>query len=104
MDLQRRIDAALRETPEEQAESRFSDYADSAFDLTQRLMAAARKGGAEAALDEFDRLKETEDLGRLRRALQEFLTHDPAAAGLRIPSLEERAPWKVLPSRRRTKP
>ena len=99
-DPQQRIDSALRELPEESATNRFSDYRDTAIDITRRLMAAARQGGVDAALDEFDRLRESEDHGRLRRALQEFVTHDPAAAGLQVPPLEERAPWKVRPSRK----
>lgn len=98
-DPQRRIDAALRELPEESAGG-FSDYRDTAIGLTRLLMAAARRGGVDAALDELDRLRGSEDPGRLRRALQEFVTHDPAAAGLRVPPLEERAPWKTRPSRR----
>jgi hypothetical protein len=103
--LQARIDAALRESPGEGL-LRYSDYGDSALDLTRRLMIAAEGGGAEAvarALDEFDRLRPTERGGRLRQALMEFVTHHPAAVelGLRIPSLETRDRGKVLPSRRK---
>jgi hypothetical protein len=123
-DLQQRVDAALAEPEDEAARvpgevpgevlgrgpaelpgeggaGPFADFAESAADLTARLMAAARHSGAAAALDEVERLRGAERPGRLRRALMEFLVHDPAAAGLRIPPLEERAPWKVRPSRRR---
>lgn len=96
-ELQSRVDAALRETPEEEEAELFSDYAEPADDLTQRLMEAARAGGVEAALDEHDRLRGSEKVRRLQRALMEFITHDPLAheAGLRVPPLEERAAWKV---------
>lgn len=96
-ELQRRVDAMLRETPEEEEAELFSDYAEPADDLTQRLMEAARGGGVEGALDEFDRLRGSEKVRRLQRALMEFITHDPLAseAGLQVPPLEERAAWKV---------
>ena len=60
--------------------------------------------GIEAALDEFDRLAATEDSVRMQHALMVFLTQHTATAqlGLRIPSLEERSYWKVLPSKRKT--
>ena len=96
-DLQKRVDDALRETPEDEEASLFSEYRDSSSDLTEKLMRAAREGGASAALDEFEKLRPAENIRRLQRALMEFIVHDPSAAeaGLRIPSLEERAAWKV---------
>ncbi|MGH9971652.1 MAG: hypothetical protein ACREBG_28185 [Pyrinomonadaceae bacterium] len=104
--LQERINSALKETPEERKSSDFSDYKpDHTPALVQELMRASESGGAEgieAALDAFDRLAQTEDVLRMKHALMLFLMHDPAVArlGLRIPSLEERSPWKVLPSKR----
>ena len=96
-ELQSRVDQALRETPEEEEAELFSDYAEPADDLTQKLMDAARARGVEAALDEFDRLRGSAKIRRLQRALMEFITHDPLAyeAGLHVPPLEERAAWKV---------
>jgi hypothetical protein len=101
--LQHRVDEALREAVDEPSPV-FSDYRESAFDLTARLMEAARRGGPAAALDEFDRLRESAAPGRLRRALMEFLVHDPAARGLRIPELGTRAPRKVGRSKPGTRP
>ncbi|HEX7151619.1 MAG TPA: hypothetical protein VF618_09045 [Thermoanaerobaculia bacterium] len=101
-ELQRRISDALRERADEVRTPGYSDYAVGADDLTAELMEAARATGVEGALETFERLRASHDGRRLRRALMEFVTHDPAAValGLRIPSLEERAPWKVLPSKR----
>jgi len=104
--LQERINLALRETPEDRRKSNYSDYRpDNIPKIVDGLMQAAVQGGAEgieAALDEFDRLTEREDKIRAQRALMQFLLHHPAATelGLRVPSLEERNPWKVLPSKR----
>lgn len=71
------------------------------------MSAASSEGldGVEAALDEFDRLAAKEDGGRLRHALMIFLTHDSRVdkIGLRIPTLEERSPWKLAPSNKRSK-
>lgn len=103
--LQERIDAALRETPNEPYSS-FSPYMpDHRSQITREMTKAARPGGAEgieAALDVFDELAPTEDPSRLRYALMVFLTHQPAVAelGLRLPSLEQRSPSSALPSRR----
>jgi hypothetical protein len=103
--LQARINAALRERPGEPYSS-FSPYMpDHRRQITRRMTEAALPGGTagvEAALDVFDELAAVEDLGRLRYALMVFLTHHPAVAelGLRLPSLEERSPSSVLPSRR----
>ena len=104
--LQERINAALREAPDEPYSS-FSAYMpDRRLQFLQkRLAETAQAGGAkgiEAALDVFDELAPTEDLDRLRYALMIFLTHQPAVAelGLRLPSLEERSPSSALPSRR----
>lgn len=102
--IQQRIDSFLRESPKDRRESRFSPYiAERKPDLENQLMSAASSGGldgVEAALDEFDRLAAKEDVGRLRQALLIFLTHDSRVSklGLRIPSLEERSPWKLAPS------
>lgn len=104
--LQERVSAALREMPKMRA-GNFSDYLPGPWtDLAKRLTAAASPGGVEgieAALDEYDRLSAEEDPLVLRRALMIFLTHHPEATrlGLRVPSLKERGPWKVLPSRRK---
>lgn len=104
--LQERINAALRESPEDRLESTFSDYIpDNSPILAQELAQAAEPGGPEgieAALDEFDRLREKEDVLRMKHALMLFLMHHPTVGelGLRIPSLQERSPWKVLPSNR----
>lgn len=105
--IQQRIDSVLRESPKDRLESRFSPFiAEVEPDLENQLMSAASPGGidgVEAALDEFDRLAANEDSGRLRHALLIFLTHnsDVATLGLRIPSLEERSPWKVAPSNKK---
>ncbi len=105
-ELQERINAALRETPEDLRSSDFSDYKpDHTPALLDELTQAAELGGIagiEAALDEFERLMKREDPNRMRHALMLFLMHHPDSGelGLRIPSLEERNPWKVLPSKR----
>ena len=104
--LQARINAALREKPNEPYSS-FSPYMpDHRRQITKKMDEAAQSSGArgiEAALDVFDELASTEDLGRLRYALMVFLTHHPEVAelGLSLPSLEERSPSSALPSRRR---
>jgi hypothetical protein len=99
-ELQRRIDAALLSDPA--APRTFSEYRDSADDLIDRLWSAARDGGVQAALDEFDRLRGSEDPRRLQHALTQFVAHYPEAskAGLRVPPLETRDPWAVRPSTR----
>ena len=107
--IQQRIDSALRESPNDRQESRFSPYiAESKPDFENQLVSAASSeglDGVEAALDEFDRLAAKEDGGRLRHALMIFLTHDSRVdkIGLRIPTLEERSPWKLAPSNKRSK-
>ena len=104
--LQQRLDEALRDDVEARQESDFSDYVPAAStSVTQRLHQAAQdKGieGLEAALDEFDRLRDQVDLPRLQHALMVFLSQHPAAArlGLRIQSLAERGPSLTLPSKR----
>jgi hypothetical protein len=104
--LQERINLALKETPEDRRKSNYSDYRpDNLPEIVAELTQAAAEGGAEgieAALDEFDLLTEREDKIRVQHALMHFLTHHPAATelGLRVPSLEERNPWKVLPGKR----
>jgi hypothetical protein len=104
--LQERINSALRTRPEDVAGSNFSPYMpNSASQLTRRLTQAAGAGGiegVEAVMDEFERLVEHEDLARAQYALMSFLTNHPVATRLRlrVPSLVERSPWKVLPSKR----
>ena len=104
--VQERINEALHEDLEATAESSFSEYMpDTATPLTEQLARAAQQKGVEgmeAALDEFDRLKQSEDLARLQHALMLFLSEHPAATelGLRIPPLAERNPSQILPSKR----
>ncbi|MDQ4100762.1 MAG: hypothetical protein M3115_01050 [Thermoproteota archaeon] len=109
--IQQRIDSALRESHQDRLQSRFSPYiSDSRPDLDNQLASAAASSSCEgvdameAVLDEFERLATKEDRGRLRHALLVFLTHDSRVAklGLRVPSLEERSPWKLAPSKKRT--
>jgi len=101
--LQDRIDAALREPYEESAISLFSGYMPGAStDLQSTLWttpATGRIEDVEELLDRFDAMKGTADPNRLRHALTVVLTHHPTvgALGLRLPSLEERSPWKTLP-------
>ena len=105
--IQQRINSVLRESPQDRLESRFSPFIGGTKpDFENQLMSAASSGGLdgiEAALNEFDRLAVTEDRGRLRHALLVILTHDPQVAklGLHIPSLEERSPWKLAPSKKK---
>ena len=102
--LQARINDALKEIPEDQAASDFSPFLPAQGpDPTASLARAAGAGGilgVEAALDEFERLLNTTDKGELQHSLLVFLGSRPEMAqlGLRVPSLEERSPWKVLPS------
>lgn len=102
--IQQRIDSALRESPQDRLQSRFSPYiAENKPDLGNQLTSAASSeglDGVEAVLDEFERLAAKEDRGRLNHALLIFLTHDSRVArlGLRVPPLEERSPWKLGPS------
>ncbi len=108
--IQQRIDSALRESPQDRLQSRFSPYiADSKPDLENQLASAAASSsssegldGVEAVLDEFERLATKEDNGRLRHALLIYLTHDSRVAklGLRVPPLEKRSPWKLAPSKK----
>jgi hypothetical protein len=101
--LQARIDAVLKESLEESAASAFSDYLPGgSTDLQSQLWTAPATGrieDIEGILDRFDGLRASQDPIRLRYALSVVLTHHPtvAAAGLRLPSLEERSPWKVRP-------
>lgn len=106
--LQERINSALRESPEERARSSFSPYmSDAGFGVENALTRASEDAGGdyagiEAALDEFDRLVEGEGMGvvRAQYGLQRFLAHYSGLSelGLRLPSLQERAPWKLRPS------
>lgn len=106
--LQQRIDRALREQVP-QSPVTFSEYAPvGAAELETDLVSAAQRAGidavegVEALLDRAEALAKGEDPGRLRYALSVVLTHLPivAALGLRLPSLEARAPWKIAPSDR----
>jgi len=101
--LQSWIDAALRETPEETSATLFSPYLHDSSDLVAKMKQAARENGLEAAFDLFDRLRASEDLGRLRYALLQFLIDSPerAEAGLHVPSPLESTPWKFAPSNRK---
>lgn len=103
--LQARINDALIESGNEEARQ-FSPYGKvKGPNFARQMMLAAAAGGLdglEAAMDEFARLwKQEGDRERLRYALMVFLTHYPDAPtlGLRIPSLEERSPWKATPSK-----
>jgi hypothetical protein len=102
--VQQRIDAALASGPADLSVGPYSDYLpDHTPALVEYLMRAAKPGGLagiKAALREFDRLAETEHPLRIKQALMIFLTHHPEAArlGLRIPPLDERAPWMTRPS------
>ena len=105
-ELQERINAALRTSPDDFLRSTFSEFVDSAGDLITILYErAAAVTGAEAAvgaaLDEFARLVAKEDRLRAQHALMQFITHHPDAVklGLRVPDLEERSLWQVRPSR-----
>jgi hypothetical protein len=104
--IQTRIDAALREPADEAARSSFSSYTPGgSTDLQSALWTKPETGGVEDVeeiLDRYDQLKGTGDPVRLRHALSVVLTNHPTvgALGLRLPSLEERSPWKVTPSRR----
>lgn len=97
-ELQQRIDAALRETPEQFAATVTTDYEDPVADLTRRFyhraMSLDDAAAVEAALEEFESMQESEGR-RARRALAQFVTHHPAPArlGLRVPDLEARSPW-----------
>jgi hypothetical protein len=86
--LQERIDAALINPETGRAWMHFSPYLSSvALDLQEKLERAAETGGLEALMDEFDRLRRSEDPHRLRVALATVLFHHPARIelGLRVP-------------------
>jgi len=86
--LQARIDAALINPETGQAWTRFSPYLGVvALDLQDKLERAGTEGDLEALLDEFDRLKISEDPHRLRVALATVLFNSPVRAqlGLRVP-------------------
>ena len=100
------INKALIESPENFGQSDFSEYLDDdSWKISDNFRAIAEDKdieGLEAVLDEVDRRAETEDKIRLQHALLVFLAENRTISiyGLRIPSLEERSPWNVLPSRR----
>jgi hypothetical protein len=106
--IQLRIDAALREPVDEASRSSFSSYMPGAStDLQSTLWTKSATGGigdVEEILDRYEQLKGTDDPVRLRYALYAVLTNHPTvdALGLKLPSLEERSPWKVTPSNRQT--
>ncbi len=99
--LQQRVEEALRELPHERARSRFSPYIPDRKQLSYRLADAAGDGdleGLERLLDLRDDLAGEEDPVALRHAVMVALTHFPGGLsklGLRMPSLEQRAAWKV---------
>lgn len=104
-DVQSRINRALHETQGEQAATagRSSDYLPDRDALDRRLMSAAGSGGLvgiKAVLAEFERLTPVYERSRLQRALRIVLTHlpDVAAQKLRLPSMMESSPGRVLPS------
>ncbi len=108
--IQNRVNKALLESPEDFKRSSFSEYLpDDSWKISdgfQAIAAGRDLEGLEAALDEFDRLTESEDdKVRLQHALMVFLASNQAFSlyGLRIPSLRERSEWKTLPSRKITK-
>ena len=103
--LQARINDALRESPDARAATRFTPYRfdDVEPDIAKQLLEAVSRGGLDGMETMMDKLEEIalyEDKGRLRYELMLLLTHYPEAArlGLRIPSIEERSAWKVIPS------
>jgi hypothetical protein len=104
--IQGRIDEALREPADEAGRSSFSSYVPGgSTDLQSTLWTKPATGAIddlEEILDRYDQLKGTGDPGRLRHALTVVLTHHPTvdALGLKLPSLEQRSPWKIAPSRR----
>ena len=104
--IQARIDEALREPVDEAGRSSFSSYVPGgSTDLQSTLWTKPATGTVndlEEILDRYDELKIAGDPGRLRHALTVVLTHHPAvdALGLKLPSLEQRSPWKIAPSRR----
>ena len=104
--MQDRIDAALHEPAGEAGKSRFSNYVPGgSTDLQSALWTKPTTGtieDLEEILSRYEQLKATADPGQLRYALTVVLTHHPAvnALGLTLPSLEERSPWKIAPSKR----
>jgi hypothetical protein len=104
--LQARINAALHSPAGEAGTSSFSPYMPGAsVPLQDSLLGGGQDRGLdalEAILDRFAQLRATSDRGALQHALALVLTHHPAMAafGLRLPSLDERSPWKTWPSRR----
>lgn len=107
-EIQNRVNEALIESPEDFRQSSFSEYLpDDSWKISDNFQIIAEGKdieGIEAAMDEFDRLTETEDRVRLQHALMVFLANNQAFSGygLRIPSLEKRGDWKTLPSRKIT--
>ena len=104
--IQSRIDAALHEPADAAGRSGFSSYIPGgSTDLQSALWTKPAAGAVEdleEILDRYEQLIHTADPGRLRHALTVVLTHHPAVAGLglTLPSLEQRTPWKIAPSKR----
>ena len=81
--LQARINASLINPETGKAWMRFSPYLSVvALDLQDKLERAAKDGGLETLMDEFDRLRQSEDPDRLRIALATVLFNNPVRAGL----------------------
>src|SRR5207247_1432617 len=100
--LQKRLNDALVESSEE-GEQRLHSYVDYGLGALQaRLLSAAESGGIEEVLQEFERQAADEGRPRARSALLRVLVNTPnlLESGLHVPSLQERAPWKLRPSHR----
>lgn len=86
--LQARIDALLINPATGKAWQRFSPYLGVvALDLQEKLEQAGKDGGLDALLNEFDKLRLSEDLHQLRIALANVLHNnaDRVQLGLRVP-------------------
>jgi hypothetical protein len=86
--LQSRMDEALVNPDTGKPWLKYSPYLSSVgIHLQERLEAAAKEGGLEAMLDEYDRLNATEDPAHLRMALTTVLHHylEAEELGVRLP-------------------
>lgn len=107
VELQGRVERALREPPGQGPQARFSVYADDTW--TPYLGAfhrASTKGGLAAVLDAFDALLPTADPPALRYALVVWLASDPEARrlGVRAPGPAAPRTPAPLPPDERTDP